>query len=140
MTPSEENATSPLAWVVDRLYAAEGVPEPYPHYYLENVFPRAFYQSLLSNLPDSAVYQNLFEVTDLKLDHFRQRDQRDMKPGWTDGMPETLKDFWDRFSPCFLGPALAQAVLRSFSEPLRERLGDEERWPAVSVEAQIIRH
>lgn len=131
---------SPLAHVVDRLRASELILEPYPHYYLENVFPDDYYQTLLSHLPESTIYQNLFEVTDLKFDHFRHRDQRDLNEGWTEALPHEIKDFWDCFDEWFLGPDLAGAVLDSFAEPLRARFGEEKSWPAVSVESQLIRH
>jgi len=131
---------TPLSHVVNRLRASEVIMEPYPHYFLENVFPDGCYQALLSHLPSSAVYQNLFEVTTLKLDHFRHRDQRDLNEGWTSALPDELKDFWDRFDAWFLGPELAQAALESFAEPLRARFGEKASWPAVSVESQLIRH
>jgi hypothetical protein len=131
---------SPLAHFVARLRAAEVILEPYPHYYLENVFPDDYYRALLGHLPGSSVYQNLFEVTDYKLDHFRHRDQRDLKEGWTTTLPDEIKDFWDRFSEWFLGHELAQAVLDSFAEPLRARFGEKKLWPEVSVEPQLIRH
>src|SRR5919198_619398 len=40
------------------------------------------------------------------------------------------------------GPRLypAGAVLASFAVSLRARFGEEESWPAVSVESQLIRH
>lgn len=133
-------AESPLAYVIDRLRNAELVWEPYPHYYLERFFPDAYYQMLLSHLPASAIYQNLFEMTDLKLDHFRHRDQRDLSQGWTGRLPDALKDHWERFDAWFLGSEFAQAVLDSFAEPLRARFGEERSWPAVSVESQLIRH
>jgi hypothetical protein len=131
---------SPLAHVVARLRTAEVLPEPYPHYYLEHIFPDDYYRTLLSHLPTSAVYQNLFEVTDYKLDHFRHRDQRDLNTGWTEALPAELKEFWEDFNEWFLGPDLAQAVLASFREPLSARLGEENRWPPVAVESQLIRH
>ncbi len=131
---------NPLAHVVARLGTAEVLPEPYPHYYLEDVFPRDYYRELLGRLPASGVYENLFEVTTLKLDHFRHRDQRDLNEGWTERLPEGLREFWDDFNEWFLGPDLAQAVLASFAEPLRARRGAAEPWPPVSVESQLIRH
>jgi hypothetical protein len=131
---------NPLSHVVNRLRAAEVVMEPYPHYYLENVFPTAYYQALIRHLPASAVYQNLFDVTTLKLDHFRHRDQRDLNEGWTRALPDGLKDFWERFDGWFLGPELARAVLESFAGPLRARFGEQSSWPEVSVESQLIRH
>jgi hypothetical protein len=131
---------SPLSHVVARLRASRVVLEPYPHYYLENVFPDDYYRALLGNLPGSSVYQNLFEVTDYKLDHFRHRDQRDLNEGWTEALPEEIKDFWNRFNEWFLGPDLARAVLDSFADQMRERFGEKESWPEVSVEPQLIRH
>jgi hypothetical protein len=131
---------SPLAHVAGRLLASEVVAEPYPHYYLENLFPDDYYRALLNHLPESAVYQNLFEVTTLKLDHFRHRDQRDFNEGWTKTLPDGIKEFWDSFNQWFLGPDLAQAVLASFAEPLRARFGEKQSWPEVSVESQLIRH
>jgi hypothetical protein len=123
-----------------RLRAAEVVTEPYPHYYLQNVFPDEYYWSLLRNLPDGGVYQNLFDVTDLKLDHFRHRDQLELTAGWTETLPKEIKDFWDDFSKWFLGPDLGQAVLITFGEQLRDRFGDKAHWPSVSTEAELIRH
>jgi hypothetical protein len=137
---SASTPKSPLIHLIERLRGAEVALEPYPHFYLEYVFPEDYYQTLLGHLPGGTLYQNLYEVTDLKLDHFRHRDQRDMTPGWTETMPAEIKTFWDRFSGWFLGPELAMAALRSFTGPLQERFGDEARWPAVSVEAQLIRH
>src|SRR4026208_857844 len=121
-------ATDPLSYVTDRLRTARVLRDPYPHYYLEDVFPPEYYESLLRRLPDSAVYDNLFAVTDLKLDHFRHRDQRDLNEGWTDMLPDDIKDFWVDFNRWFMGPEFSQAVLRTFAEPLCERFG-EEAWP-----------
>lgn len=139
MTTSLTSSTNPLAHVIDRLRTANVSQDPFPHYYLENVFPQDYYESLLSHLPDSSVYDNLFAVTTLKLDHFRHRDQRDLNEGWTDMLSDNIREFWVEFDQWFRGPELAQAVLRTFSEPMRERFGDES-WPEASVEAQFIRH
>ncbi|OOO02213.1 MAG: hypothetical protein USCGTAYLOR_01578 [Chromatiales bacterium USCg_Taylor] len=140
MSENSNVSGSPLAHFVTRLRASEVVPEPYAHYYLENVVPDDFYAALLRHLPGRTAYQNLFEVTTLKLDHFRYRYQRDLSDGWTEKLPAELKDFWNRFNEWFLGPDLAEAVLDSFAKPLRARLGEEKSWPAVSVESQLIRH
>lgn len=140
MAEETGSASSPLAHFVGRLRAAEVLPEPYPHYCLEQVFPEDYYKALLAHLPASAVYENLYEVTDLKLEHFRHRDQRDLNEGWTRALPGELKEFWDDFDAWFLGPDVAEAVLDSFAGPLGARFGERESWPSVSVEAQLIRH
>lgn len=120
-----------LEHFVARLGSAKVVSDPFPHYFLEHVFPEDYYRELLLNLPDSTVYENLYEVTDLKLDHFRHRDQRDMDQGWTDRLPSAQKSFWESFNEWFLSDELAHAVMRSFG---RESLSE------LSVESQFIRH
>jgi len=138
----EESSTpaTPLAHLVERLRASEVTPEPYPHYYLENVFPDEYYEVLISHLPGRDVYQSLFAVSNLKLDNFRHRDQRDLNEGWTETLPDELRSFWNDFNEWFLSSQLAQTVLDSFAAPLHARIGEKQSWPAVSVEAQLIRH
>ena len=127
--------TSPLEHFVSRLRSAHVERDPFPHYVLDPVFPDDYYRELLRHLPSRYVYDNLYEVTDLKLDHFRHRDQRDMDHGWTARLPPELRPFWDSFNEWFLSEELAQAAMDSFGEslPLRPR-------PAVSIESQFIRH
>lgn len=133
-------AATPLAYFVERLRSAEVEWKPFPHFYIENVFPDDFYRSLLNHLPGTESYQNLFEITDLKLDHFRHRDQRNLGDDWTAQLPNDLRQFWDSFNAWFLGPDLANAVLDSFAEALHVRFGPRECWPEASVESQLIRH
>jgi hypothetical protein len=129
---------SPFAHFAGRLREAEVLLEPYPHFCLDNVFPDEYYRLLLQNLPSSTSYENLYEVTTLKLDHFRHRDQRDMNDGWTDALPTEQKEFWDSFDSWFLSDETAQAVLQTFPEQMHARFGPQR--PAVSVESQLIRH
>jgi hypothetical protein len=131
---------TPLAHIQERLRTRSVSLDPYPHYYLQNVLPEDYYRALLANLPESEVYENLYEVTTLKLDHFRHRDQRDLTRGWTASLPGGRRAFWDGFHDWFLSPALAQAVLQSFAAELQPRIGGPEAWPPVSVESQLIRH
>ena len=107
---------------------------------VSKIFPDDYYQLLLKNLPAGDSYENLYEVTTLKLDHFRHRDQRDMNPGWTDALQSEQKEFWDSFDSWFLGSDLAQVVLQTFTDQMRARFGAKSDWPDVSVESQLIRH
>jgi hypothetical protein len=132
--------SDPLAFTIERLRSARVEADPFPHYYLEGVLPEDYYDELLRHLPGSNVYDNLYEVTDLKLDHFRHRYQRDLNDGWTNALPPQLQPFWNSFNEWFLSPALATAMLESFADPLRPRIGNRSCWPEVSVEAQFIRH
>ena len=129
---------SVLSHVISRLREAEVLLDPYPHFCLDNIFPDDYYAAMLRHLPGSASYENLYDVTTLKLEHFRHRDQRDMNDGWTNSLPNEQKEFWDDFDSWFLGEELAQAALHAFPTQMHARFG--EQWPSVSVESQLIRH
>ena len=101
MTENPVSSDSSLAHIIERLQTSETTPDPYPHYFLENVFPDEFYWSLLQHLPGGGAYQNLFEITTLKLDHFRFRDQRDLGDGWTTSLPDELRNSSDEFNSWF---------------------------------------
>src|SRR6185437_6310627 len=131
---------SPLKHLTEGLRRVKVDLDPFPHYYIEGALPEGYYEEMLSKLPQSNVYDNLYEVTDLKLDHFRHRYQRDLNNGWTSALPPQLQPFWNSFNEWFLSPTLAQAFLKSFAEPLQSRIGERGSWPEVSVEAQFIRH
>jgi hypothetical protein len=125
MTPQEH--------LIAKLQGATVDLDPFPHFFLDHVFPDDYYSQLLHHLPSTDVYDNLYEVTDLKLDHFRHRHQRDMNAGWAMRLPAALQPFWNSFNEWFLGPELARAVLDSFS-------AQRSAWPDVTVESQFIRH
>src|ERR1043166_3693310 len=129
-----------LAHFIERLQSSGMEWDPYPHYYLDGILPDDYYGLLLKHLPESECYENLFETTDLKLDHFRHRDQRNLNDGWTGMLSEDMKQFWLSFNAWFLGNELADAVLESFAAPMQERFGPKGSWPEPSVEAQLIRH
>ncbi len=85
MTDTPDLYVPPLRHFIDRLKTAEMIPDPYPHYCLDRVFPEEYYQLLLRHLPAASAYQNLLEITTLKLEHFRFRYDcsRDLADGWT---------------------------------------------------------
>jgi len=125
---------NPLTHFKTRLREAKVLLDPYPHFCLANIFPDEYYRALLRNLPASASYENLYEVTTLKLDHFRHRDQRDMNEGWTNALPPEQKEFWDSFDSWFLGSDLAQAVLHTCGDQMRARFGADHDSTVTDVQ------
>jgi hypothetical protein len=133
-------STSPLSHFVTRLRAAEVVYDPYPHYYLENIFPTEYYQELLRHLPTNTAYKNWLSIAFDPQDYFQYREQISLNGDWTKNLPAKLREFWDSFDEWFLGPELRQAALESFTAPLSTRFGERALWPTVSVEAELIHH
>ena len=76
----------------------------------------------------------------LKLDHFRHRDQRDLKDGWTERYPLELKDFWNRFNEWFFGARPGRGGARFLCGADARAIRRESVVAAVSVESQLIRH
>jgi hypothetical protein len=133
-------SASLLSHFIARLRTAEVMFDPYPHYYVEQVFPTEYYRELLRHLPSSAVYENLFTITANKLDHFRYRDQIKLSEGWTKNLSTELREFWDSFDEWFLGPELRHAVLEPFAKLLSARFGEGAPWPTISTLCMLVRH
>jgi hypothetical protein len=49
-----------FAHIMNKLSQATVHSTPYPHFYIENIFPDSFYQEMIANLPNtSSVSSNL---------------------------------------------------------------------------------
>jgi len=140
MSTSETKSSDPYSHFAKRVSHALIDQDPFPHFYIDDVFPTAFYSQLLDRLPDPSIYENLYAVTDLKLEHFRHRDQRDFVSGWTEGLPSAKRIFWDDLNRWFLGPDVINHLLDAFAVQFHEKLGRKPHHDEVSVEAQLIRH
>ena len=65
---------------------------PYPHFYLQNVFPADFYQKLQQNLPDPQAMISLEKARGTK--GYDERFVLDLAPKGLAALPEDKRAFW----------------------------------------------
>ncbi len=65
---------------------------PYPHFYLENVFPADFYKLMHKNLPDPQAMIPIEQAR--KVTGYKERFVLDMGPKSLATLPDEKRDFW----------------------------------------------
>jgi hypothetical protein len=65
---------------------------PYPHLYLENIFPSDFYKKIQENLPRSEEMLPIEEIRNLK--GYKERFALELRDEYLTLLPETKKKFW----------------------------------------------
>ena len=45
-----------LDQLINRFVDSKNIDDPFPHKFIENIFPSSFYNDLLSNIPDTGLY------------------------------------------------------------------------------------
>lgn len=106
---------------------------PFPHLYVENVFPEDFYAELLDRLPELSSYQCIEQGgTVKKTGAYAARH--------VCRLPEATRGdaFWDELSGWMLGDAFMHLVLEKFRPEVEARF-EPGQQVAVSREARLVR-
>lgn len=93
---------------------------PFPHFYLNDVFPADYYRQLLQNLPDPAAMRPIEEVRAIK--GYKERFVLGLDPQSIATLPENKRAFWLEFAGWFLSGRLRALVMRRFETFISQRL------------------
>ena len=109
---------------------------PYPHFYLENVFPKDFYGEILDHLPPLDVYRPhepspgqpkksrySIPLSKLELDRFDPQD----------------RDFWRDFVVCLQSEQFVTFVLQTFASSVRKRFKESLEMMSFYPEFRLFR-
>jgi hypothetical protein len=106
---------------------------PFPHLYVENVFPPDFYAELLARLPDLSVYQNIEQGGTVKKTGAYAARHVCRLPEATRGDP-----FWDELSGWVLGDAFMHLTLEKFRPEVEARF-EAGQQVSVARDARLVR-
>src|SRR5262245_28579019 len=110
---------------------------PYPHIYVPDVFPAAFYAEMRRNLPPMQAFKNLREMGRTTLD-YKERGVLPVAAEHLAGLPQAQRDFWSGVERWLLGHRFAEIMLGKFAPYLAQRFGDL-RSVRFSQEALIVK-
>ncbi|UDL03793.1 hypothetical protein [Marinobacter sp. CA1] len=126
---------------LDRLENARIALKPYPHFYIDQVFPDEYYATMLELLPTQDAYRKWTDVGKVKLEQYSRRDQCYLEPSWLETQPPRHRRFWQGFAEWFLSEDTARRAMTKFETTLTERfLCQRELWPTVYPQALFLRH
>jgi hypothetical protein len=110
--------------VLYRIGNAPVQPFPYPHFYVRDVFPEAFYRELLERLPAIEAYQRLDETGSVPKGSYPERFVCDL-----DGLEEEESArgtfFWGGLSSWIMSERFSEAIMSKFQNDVTVRFGQE---------------
>jgi hypothetical protein len=103
---------------------------PYPHIYVENVFPASFYDQIQQNIPDPAAMRPLAEVRPVK--GYDERFILDPR-GEMEGVTESQREFWRGVTDLLRTGGFRQTMLQKFQPFLKDRF----KGKSISVSDEV---
>ena len=104
--------------VRNRIEKAEIITSPYPHFYIDQVFPEDYYEEVLKNIPERGFF-------DPSLVADSERFTLPLTGGEIERLPFMQCLFWTHFANGMLGKPLRDLLLKKFQGSIRERFQDQ---------------
>ena len=110
---------------------------PFPHIYVENVFPQDFYRKLRAHLPPKEHFSTLRALKRVRGTYPDTRLVLLLQPDRVEVLGEPYSSFWHEVGGWLLGGQFALLLLSKFSVYLDQRFGDA-RSKAFDNEAMLV--
>jgi hypothetical protein len=131
--------TSPEHQVVYRIANALVHPYPFPHIYVQDVFPADFYKQMRQHLPPRSALTSLVALGRVSSNYPETRQVLPLAPEHIGRLDEPYRTFWEDMARWLLGQRLGQAILSKFASLIQEqpRFADKQNHQ-FSVEAFLV--
>jgi hypothetical protein len=112
---------------------------PYPHIYVESVFPQDFYAALRRNWPSGEHLVSLESTGRVTKGHYSERFIMPLQKAEVDKLPEGAREFWANLSDWLLTDRFLHAMVDKFDEHVRERFGRGAADLGYTCESLVVR-
>ena len=113
---------------------------PYPHFFIQSIFPESFYDNMLANLPPTSKYTRIGETGRLtKSNTYRDRFIISL-PDDIETLDAHQQDFWIELTSWLLGDDLLHLLVDKFQPFVAERFsGSQTKKISLVPRALLIR-
>lgn len=94
---------------------------PYPHLFVQDVFPKDFYDALQANLPDPAAMLPIEQVRPVK--RYKDRFVLEFEGQQLAALPEAKRAFWTNMHSWLVGGRFGELVANKFRPFIDQRFG-----------------
>lgn len=128
-----------LLHVMDRLAQAHIHSSPYSYFYVENIFPDAFYQELLANLPETFCFQGLSKTGKVDPRTYAERSVLGLQEDALGQLPFSHLLFWSQFAAAIKSDLWCSMLIEKFGCQIKERFGVHYDRVKFSSTAELVR-
>ncbi len=125
--------------VLYRIFNAPVCEYPYPHIFVENVFPDSFYEELRHNWPDAAAFVPLGDTGRVPRGAYPERFVIPITEEGVGTLAPERRPFWMEFGQWFTAERFCMAMIRKFERHVYERLGDDMTRCNYGADALAVR-
>ena len=125
--------------VVYRILNAPMRGYPYPHIYVDSVFPPDFYAALRGNWPSAEHLVSLAATNRVTGGAYAERFIMPLRKAEIEKLPKTSREFWTEFSGWLLSGRFLDAMVEKFEEYVRMRYGGDASNVGFGCESLVVR-
>ena len=97
---------------------------PFPHIYVDDVFPQDYYEQIRNHLPPREALSTLLALGRVEKGYSESRLVLPLTGGGMEGITEPAREFWRELAGWMLGSSFGQAMLGKFENAIRQRIGN----------------
>jgi hypothetical protein len=112
---------------------------PFPHLYVESVFPDEFYRAMRSHWPGSSSLISLAKTGRVTAGAYPDRFIMAFRPPEIEKLPQGQREFWSGLHSWFMGESFLRALLQKFGPQIQKRFGDTIGRYSFGVDSLIVR-
>lgn len=112
---------------------------PFPHLYVESVFPQDFYAALRKNWPTSSHLVSLESTGRVPKGAYPERFIMPLRRSEVNKLPEEARAFWTALADSLLTGRFLHALVHKFDDYVRERFGMNVQNLSFSAESLVVR-
>ena len=112
---------------------------PYPHLYVESVFPGDFYAALRKNWPSAQHLVRLDATGRMPKGSYPERFVMPLSKTAVDKLPEEVRGFWNVFGGWFLDQRFLHALIEKFEASIRQRFTGGLEKLLFSIDSLVVR-
>jgi len=110
---------------------------PYPHVYIQDIFPADYYQEILDHLPADEHYVCISDTGRVKGERYAARFVIDLSTSTLEQLSPALREFWQTCARYLLGGPFLGGLMTRFKHPIEERFRQHTAG-RVSLESQLL--
>ena len=112
---------------------------PYPHIYVENVFPEDFYAQLRANWPDPKAFTSLADTGRVYTGTYVERFVVPFKVPDIAKLSGDRRGFWNEFGNWFMADRFRETMIAKFHSYAQQRFGDGLKHCRFETDSLIVR-
>jgi hypothetical protein len=112
---------------------------PYPHIYVENIFPADFYAALRTNWPGESALVCLGDTGRVTRGAYRERFVMPLKKEAIDQLDAERRPFWNEVAAWLITQRFMNSIISKFEPYVKQRFGDDLYECGFGADALLVR-